>query len=143
MMMRGCVIAVLLGAAGCSRDPTAGAAAQARGPAGNAPATRGAQLYLQNCVPCHREDGRGVTGVYPSLAGSSVATGDPVALARWALNGVRPASLPAGRYATQMLQFGWLKDADAAALLTYVRSSFGNQAPAVDEALIGLAKTAN
>jgi len=34
-----------------------------------------------------------------------------------------------GRYATAMPKFGWLNDADAAALLTYLRSSFGNRAP--------------
>ena len=35
-----------------------------------------------------------------------------------------------------MPQYAWLKDADAAALLSYVRSSFGNAAPAVDAAAI-------
>jgi mono/diheme cytochrome c family protein len=102
----------------------------------SAPPERGAQIYDQNCVPCHRENGAGVPGVYPSLAGSAAALGDPVELAQWVLEQKRPSSIPEGRYPTHMLAFGWLKDADAAALLTYVRSHFGNAAPPVDEATI-------
>jgi mono/diheme cytochrome c family protein len=38
-----------------------------------------------------------------------------------------------------MPKFGWLNDADAAALLTYLRSSFGNRAPPVDAATVASA----
>lgn len=62
--------------------------------------------------------------------------GDPAPLARWVIKGQRPASMPLGRYPTQMLQFGWLKAADAAALFTYLRSSFGNSAPPVDASVV-------
>lgn len=124
---RGCQVAALLMAVtACARAPDVPQSSPARG----------AQLFLQNCVPCHREDGRGVSGVYPSLAGSPVVNGDPLDLARWVLNGERPVSMPSGRYSTQMLMFAWMKDADAALLLTHVRSSFGNQAAAVDDATI-------
>jgi mono/diheme cytochrome c family protein len=109
-------------------------------PAVAAPADLGARLYAQNCVPCHREDGAGLLTVYPALAGSPVVRGDPVQLAQWVLGGKRPPTLPAGRYSTQMLLFGWMKDADAAALLTYVRSHFGNDAPAVDAATVARAR---
>jgi mono/diheme cytochrome c family protein len=101
---------------------------------------RGATLYAQNCVPCHREDGKGVQSVYPSLAQSPVANGDPAELIRWVLTGKRPASMPSGRYSTQMLQFGAMKDEDAAALLTYVRSHFGNSSPPVQAATVAAAR---
>jgi mono/diheme cytochrome c family protein len=101
---------------------------------------RGATLYSQNCVPCHREDGKGVAGVYPSLAQSPVVNGDPAQLVRWVLAGQRPASMPAGRYATQMARFGWMKDADAAALLSYVRSHFGNSSPPLETATVAAAR---
>jgi mono/diheme cytochrome c family protein len=97
---------------------------------------RGAVLYAQNCVPCHRENGEGMPKVFPSLAGSPAVAGDPVELAQWVLSQKRPASIPAGRYPTQMLLFGWMNNEDAAALLTYIRSHFGNSAPPVDAALI-------
>jgi mono/diheme cytochrome c family protein len=99
-------------------------------------ADRGEVLYAQNCVPCHRENGEGVPRVFPSLAGSPAVVGDPVELAQWVLSQKRPASIPAGRYPTQMLLFGWMNNEDAAALLTYIRSHFGNSAPPVDSALI-------
>ncbi len=47
--------------------------------------------------------------------------------------------MPTGRYPTQMLQFGWMKPADAAALFTYLRSSFGNSAAPVDAAVVSKA----
>lgn len=78
--------------------------------------------------------------MYPSLAESPVVNGDPVALAQWVLNGTRPKSMPAGRYTTQMLLFGWLKDQDAAALFTYIRSHFGNSAPPVEAATVAGAR---
>jgi mono/diheme cytochrome c family protein len=100
----------------------------------------GAKIYSQNCVPCHRDDGSGVPSVYPSLAQSPVVNGDAKQLTQWVLSGKRPPSMPAGRYSTQMLLFGWLKDADAAALLTYVRSNFGNASPPVDAAAVAAAR---
>jgi mono/diheme cytochrome c family protein len=99
----------------------------------------GQRIYGGNCVPCHQENGAGIPGVYPSLAGSPVVLGDPAALARWVLKGQRPASMPVGRYSTQMLQFGWMKPADAAALFSFVRSSFGNSAPPIDAAAVSKA----
>ena len=97
-------------------------------------------MYMQICVSCHREKGEGVPNVYPSLAGSAAVMGDPQELAQWVLSQKRPATIPAGRYPTQMLLFGWMKDDDAAAMLTYIRSNFGNSAPPVDAATIAKAR---
>jgi mono/diheme cytochrome c family protein len=124
-------LGVLGFAAACQQSQTPAAGAT---PAG--PADRGAVLYMQNCVPCHREHGEGVPTVYPSLGRSAAVNGDPVELAQWVLSQKRPASIPAGRYPTQMLLFGWMKDEDAAALLTYIRANFGNAAPPIDAATI-------
>jgi hypothetical protein len=65
-----------------------------------------------------------------------VVLGDPAALALWVIKGRRPTSMPIGRYPTSMIQFGGMKSADAAALFTYLRSNFGNNAPPVDAATI-------
>jgi mono/diheme cytochrome c family protein len=99
----------------------------------------GERIYSGSCAACHQANGEGIPGVYPSLKGSPVVLGDPQALARWVIKGERPAGMPAGRYAAKMLQFGWLHDEDAAALLSFIRSSFGNAAPAVDAASIARA----
>lgn len=136
------IAAGFIASACAPQGPSPGADAQsaAAAAASTAPADLGERLYSQNCVPCHREDGAGLASVYPPLAGSAVVRGDPVQLAQWVLRGVRPPTMPAGRYSGQMLQFGWLKDADAAALFTYVRSHFGNDAPPVDGATVAKAR---
>jgi mono/diheme cytochrome c family protein len=97
----------------------------------------GARIYGGNCLACHQPDARGIPGVYPSLVGSPVVLGDPKAFARWVVKGQRAASMQVGRYySTTMPQFGWLKASDAAALLTYLRSNFGNAAPRVAAATV-------
>ncbi|HTV94451.1 MAG TPA: cytochrome c [Steroidobacteraceae bacterium] len=142
-----CALGAALAACGSASSPGTAASPGASAPATTAaapasaaaPAALGAKLYDGNCVACHQHDARGIPGVYPSLAGSALVLGDPRAFARWVVEGERPASLPAGRYATVMPKFGWMKDSDVAALLTYLRSNFGNAAPAVDAATIGQA----
>ena len=124
-------LASLGGAAGCSRhaDPTPTAAKPAI-------ADTGARLFNGNCIACHQEGARGRPGVYPSLVSSPVLLGEPKDLARWGVRGQRPVSMPAGRYPTLMPAFGWMKPGDVAALLTYLRSHFGNEASAVDAATV-------
>src|SRR5258706_2286367 len=120
--------------------PAATAAAAAASDAGRSAAVEvGARIYGGNCVPCHQQNGVGIPSVYPSLAGSPVVLGDPAQLALWVIKGQRPPSMPTGRYPTQMLQFGCMKPADAAALFSYLRSNFGNAAAPVDAAAVAQA----
>jgi mono/diheme cytochrome c family protein len=70
------------------------------------------------------------------LGGSPVVLGDPKELALWVIKGRRPASMPVGRYPTAMMQFSWMKPAEAAALFTYIRSNFGNNAASVNAATV-------
>jgi mono/diheme cytochrome c family protein len=101
-------------------------------PSPSAQVADGARLYAGNCAGCHQQNGQGIPGVYPSLAASPVVLGDPGPMAAWIVKGRRPTVTPAGRFPTIMPQFVWLKPDDVAALLNYLRSSFGNHAPAVD-----------
>ncbi|MBS0373144.1 MAG: cytochrome c [Proteobacteria bacterium] len=110
---------------------------------GRAPDSPGARLYAMNCLACHQRDGAGVPGVQPPLAGTPVPTGDPGELLRWVMYGERPASLPRGPYSGVMPQFAYLSDADLATLLSYVRTSFGNQAPPVTAAMVAAARVAH
>ena len=95
------------------------------------PQERGARLYAGMCQSCHQQNGQGAKGLYASLAGTPVAVGDPEEMLGWIMYGERPASLPRGQFSGVMPQFGFLSDQDAAAITTYVRHSFGNQASAV------------
>lgn len=124
--------------AGCSAGSAPSQAPTEAGPVspGSGTADAGARIYNGSCIACHQQDARGVPGVYPSLVGSPVVLGDPGALALWVVKGRRPSSMPAGRYPTTMLQFGWMNAQDAAALFTYLRSSHGNEAPPVDASVV-------
>jgi mono/diheme cytochrome c family protein len=95
---------------------------------------RGALLYLDNCAACHRPDGRGYEGVFPSLAGNPVvATDNPLSLISIVLLGSetsRTATTPA-QFA--MPAFAWrLTDQDAADVISFIRSSWGNRAKPIE-----------
>lgn len=102
----------------------------------SAPLDRGGQLYANLCQSCHHKDGHGARGLYAPLAGTPVAIGEPDEMIGWVLFGERPASLPRGQFVGAMPQFNFLSDADAAAVMTHVRSSFGNSASAIDAAAV-------
>lgn len=90
----------------------------------------GAALYKQTCAACHQDNGKGVTGAFPPLAGSSLVTADdPEMLIRVIIQGYN--SRP--DYAV-MPPFGdMLTDAEIAAIATHERSSWGNSASEVTE----------
>lgn len=102
----------------------------------------GAMVYLNNCNACHRSSGAGASagaqGVFPSLAGNSVVNAkDPTSLIRIVLAGSAMPSTDKAPSALAMPGFGWrLTDDDVAALLSFVRSSWGNQAEAVTSAQV-------
>jgi mono/diheme cytochrome c family protein len=91
-------------------------------------ATSGAEVYAQICQGCHMPDGRGAVGAgrYPALAGDgSLASTQYVAMTL--LQGRR--NMPAfGGNGDMGLFFAvpTLNDDQIAAVINYVRSSFGN-----------------
>ena len=96
---------------------------------------RGSQLYEKHCAQCHGDSGQGVANAYPALAGNrAVLMPQKANLVQIVLNGgyapatagnPRPYGMPP--FVLEM------NDADIAAVLTYLRSSWGNQANAVSE----------
>jgi mono/diheme cytochrome c family protein len=100
-------------------------------PADDPPSMSGEELYSQ-CATCHEQDGTGLAAVYPPLAGSDIVNGPLQTLIRIVLGGLEgPITVKGERYDGTMPPWGGgpeLNDADAAALLTYVRSAFGNRA---------------
>jgi mono/diheme cytochrome c family protein len=95
---------------------------------------RGALLYLDNCAACHRPDGRGYEGVFPSLAGNPVVEADnPLSLVSIVLLGSKTArtSMTPAQFA--MPAFAWrLTDQDAADIISFIRSSWGNDAKPIE-----------
>jgi mono/diheme cytochrome c family protein len=95
---------------------------------------RGALLYLDNCAACHRPDGRGYEGVFPSLAGNPVVESDnPLSLVSIVLLGSKTSrtSMTPAQFA--MPAFAWrLTDQDAADIISFIRSSWGNNAKPIE-----------
>jgi mono/diheme cytochrome c family protein len=93
---------------------------------------RGAQLYLDNCAACHRTDGKSNAITFPALPGNpTVLSDDPSTLIRLVLAGSRLPSTHERPSDLAMPGFAWrLSDQETAQLVTFVRNSWGNHAPA-------------
>ncbi len=91
----------------------------------------GAALYANYCAACHLADGTAVANLRPALAGSALVNGDPQILAAWVMSGTRPPAWVDQHYPPVMPRYARLKDSELAALLTYVRTHFGNDAGVV------------
>jgi mono/diheme cytochrome c family protein len=103
---------------------------------------RGAKVYGTHCASCHQRDGQGVGQTQPALAGSATASGDPGKLIAWVLFGVRPDTNRPTRSIAAMPQFYWLGDEDLAAVLTHVRTHFGNTAAPITAAEVAAVRAA-
>jgi putative heme-binding domain-containing protein len=93
-----------------------------------------------SCNTCHRDHGRGITGMYPPLVGSEWVTGDTNRLIKLTLHGLWGPIQVAGRQfepaggVPPMTAVGmFYTDEEIAAVLTYVRNSWGNEASVVKE----------
>ena len=91
-----------------------------------------------HCATCHQANGQGQEKIYPPLAGSEWVTGDEERLIKLTLKGLwGPITVKGVKFdpttgVPPMMGFGpLLNDKELAGVLTYVRNSFGNQAPAV------------
>jgi mono/diheme cytochrome c family protein len=94
--------------------------------------------YLDNCAACHRPDGRGYEGVFPTLAGNpAVEAADATSVASIVLGGSSTPRTPKAPAQFAMPAFGWrLSDQEVADVVTFVRTSWGNRADAIDEAQV-------
>ncbi|HEU4720851.1 MAG TPA: cytochrome c [Gemmatimonadaceae bacterium] len=104
----------------------------------------GKQVYATTCAACHQSTGEGVAGVFPPLAGSEWVSGDEAKLARIILHGVTgPIEVAGETFNGMMPPWGpTMKDADIAAVLTYVRSAWGNKAAPVTAAKVASIRAA-
>ncbi|MFP4126795.1 MAG: c-type cytochrome [Alphaproteobacteria bacterium] len=83
------------------------------------------QLYITNCVGCHRRDGEGVPGAAPALAGNSAVTAaEPNNVIMAMLRGLPPEDEWGGMpsYIDQ------LSNVEIAEITRYVRTAWGNDA---------------
>lgn len=99
----------------------------------------GGQLYTANCVACHQASGAGVPGVFPPLSKSEwVDAADASIMVRIVLHGIHgPLTVEGAKYNGDMPHFqDKFSDAELAAIVSHVRTSFGNSASKIDAAFV-------
>lgn len=145
--------AIVLALAACSNHnqvsnqqtappPAAGSSSPAASAGGAsttvASASDGAKVFETNCSSCHGANGQGMPGVFPPLAKNPTVTGNPtkvIHIVKYGLNGA--INVEGHPFNGQMPPWGTtLSNGDIAAVLTYVRSSWGNKAAGVSEAQV-------
>lgn len=102
-------------------------------PTGGPSLERGKAVYENLCGLCHNNDGSGKPNQAPPFAGSEWVLGSPNRLIRIPLAGLTgPIQVKGENWALAMPAMGAnLSDDDLAAVLTYIRQSWGNKAPAI------------
>lgn len=95
--------------------------------------THGAAIYSEQCAECHGTDGNGVVDIYPPLNGNtSVDEPSGINAIRSVLLGGFPPVTAGNRRPYSMPPFAkQLSDHDIAAVVSHIRQSWSNKAPAV------------
>jgi mono/diheme cytochrome c family protein len=93
----------------------------------------GAKIYERHCAECHGDSGEGAPGAFPALAGNRAVTMRiPANLIRAVLSGgYLPATAGNPRPYGMPTYSHVLGDDDIAAVLSYVRGAWGNEAAPV------------
>jgi mono/diheme cytochrome c family protein len=98
----------------------------------------GADVYRKHCGDCHGDDGLGKPYVYPALAGNRLVTATSAnnMLKTVLFGGFAPSTATNPRPYGMPPYAHLLSPTEVAAVLTYVRSSWGNDAPAVSPVVV-------
>jgi mono/diheme cytochrome c family protein len=94
---------------------------------------QGQVIYNNQCAACHTVAGEGIVGLFPRLSGAPlVQQSQATSLIRVVLEGSRAVATDGAPTGPAMPSFAWkLSDAEMAAVVTYIRNSWGNAAPHV------------
>jgi len=108
----------------------------------------GEQVYRReaHCITCHQADGQGLPAAqFPPIAKSNWVNGNPERLIRLAMHGLMgPIEVNGVKMPGQvpMTAFKGLSDDELAGVLTFVRNSFGNQAPPIQPSQVAKVRAA-
>jgi mono/diheme cytochrome c family protein len=94
---------------------------------------RGKAVFESVCAPCHNSDGMGKPNQAPPFVSSEWALGSPARMIRIPLAGLNgPVKVKDQEWNLSMPAMGAaLPDEDLAAVLSYIRQSWGNKASAI------------
>jgi nitrite reductase (NO-forming) len=120
-------------------SPEGGATQTLPGPAGAPPRAqttaqrieRGGRFYTQNCAACHQPDGRGLPGAFPPLARSDYLNAEVRRAIGAVINGLSGPITVNGVQYNGVMPALQISDEDAANVLTYVYSQWGNNGSVV------------
>lgn len=101
------------------------------------PIAHGKKLFAKQCQQCHQADGQGLPGVYPPLANSPWLTSNderPVKILLLGLQG--PITVNGNKFDGNMPTVGYWKDRDIAAVISWERKQWGNDAPEITEEFV-------
>lgn len=103
---------------------------------------RGKAIYESNCSACHQDNGEGVRDMVPSLKGNNGLQADaPTNVLHVLMLGAQGAATQWNPTSAAMPDFAWkLNDQQMADVSTYVRNSWGNQAPPVTTQQVAAAR---
>jgi len=95
-------------------------------------------------MSCHQTNGQGINGVFPPLDGTDWVVGDKGRIVRIVLHGMMGETTVQGKvYSGAMPPWGtFLDDEQVAAVVTYIRSSWSNEADAVSAKEVALVREA-
>ncbi len=98
---------------------------------------RGETIYVKLCAACHGENGMGRTGEIPPLSGSKIVAEKPDWVVRIVMHGLRGrVTVKAQDYDAVMPALWELDDKDIAAVTTYARDRFGDEASPVSREMV-------
>jgi len=115
------------------------------GPVGPQPELKsaGSLNYAQYCATCHQFDGRGVAGVFPSMAGNpTVQSRNALDLIHVILRGGSMAKTEHSHQFAMPAFEAALNDRQVADIATFVRSAWGNRGAAVSAAEVAKVRAA-
>ena len=142
----GCLLLCLsLHACQCSDKPEVGPVADASASLEEQAEQLGKPIYDTQCAQCHQANGQGIPGSFPPLTQTEWVLGDKGRLVRLLLNGMQGRLEVEGEVynGAMILPSPSLTDEQIAAVLTYVRQHFGNDADAVTPDEVASVRAAN
>ncbi len=108
---------------------------KAQGPTSSNPPEymmKGQIVYRKNCLACHQANGGGVPGMNPPLRNTDYVLGDKNRLLDIIINGSNKGLEVNGKtYSNAMPAHDFLSDEEIAAVSSYIRNSFENEADAI------------
>jgi cbb3-type cytochrome c oxidase subunit III len=120
-----------------SNSTSSSAGTSTSSPAKSTATASGAAVFNTNCASCHQADGKG-GATAPALAGNALVTGTASKVIHIVKDGLTGSVSVNGKTYNGMMPAwkGVISNDDIAAVITYIRSSWGNKASAVTSAQV-------